>query len=1052
MKNNWLRVALLLVMCLIFAVCLPACKKEPATYSVTFAFNNGAASEVLSVKDGETPSLPEEPTRYGFLFAGWFRDAELKEAASPASEPVSGDVTYYAAWTPAESVQIRFDTKGGTAVAPVAILKGNVLAESEIGSPTKEGYTFSGWYRNSACTAKYNFGTVSTENMTLYAGWKLNDGMCELIGMVDGTEVARVASAADAPALLPTSQNGVSYLWYRDSLLTEPFDGTVTGGSVTLYGLAYTEGLVIENGTVTGYRGAERNVTVPSRWNGVAVTRIGAHAFAGNRDVKKIALPATVTEIGESAFYDCYSLSQINLTGACKTLGAYAFYHCEKLSTVGDLSGLDEIAEHTFLGCKRLTSVDFSDSLIAVGKYAFANCESLQAVLLPDTVTVIEEYAFAGCREIRQFRIPAALNDFRIGALKDCKALTELIPSAANDTALFRVTDGNLYGAYGKTLVLYVCGDKTETTFALPEGCTEIAPFAFSGNVNLTRLSLDNEAVTVRCGALSGMEALQELTVYTLPEGNAYLAYFFGAESGKANGSAGNYSPVSLEKVTLINAGSELADYAFYGFTGLREIVGIESVRSVGAFAFAYTALTDIEIPVVLNRIGDSAFYGCSTIRSFTVKEGNASFAAFDDCLYNKDLTTLYLVPQVKEEIVFSPNVRTIAAGAFYKSNVRAVTVPATVRTIEAGAFTGVRKLEELTVPFIGGSADDTDTDYMIYIFGGTVQKGDSIQADGTYEYQIGNTSCTPASLKKLTVSAPITYIPEFAFAYLTEVTEIVLNGSVTEIDDYAFCRTGLEELIVPNTVKRIGDYAFAGMDDLEKAVIPGSVGGNLGVSLFMSCSALETVVFEEGVTKIPAFAFQPSGSTDPETGEMNYYSNLKSVTLPATIEQIGENAFAYAGTRYIGEIGSTYSNLVFILPADSNLKTIDKAAFFRSSIQSIALPACFEEVGEMAFFGCAALSTVTFGNATEGSALIKLGGASFAGCKGLAEMKIYKDVRTEADLPVIEIYTVSTTSENVSFNLFAGGATPSIYVRSAALYRNAAHWDEYDVRIFELK
>lgn len=1050
MKNNILRGALLLVLCLALSLCFFSCKKEKASYSVTFEFNNGDPATVLTVKDGEFPSLPTEPTRYGFLFAGWFRDADLKEPASPDASPVAGDVTYYAGWTPAEAYLIRFDTKGGTKVTSASVLKGSALSEAGIAVPEKEGYTFTGWYRNASCTAKYNFETVPTENMTLYAGWKLNDGMGEYIGIVDGTEVARVAFPAGEP-VLPTTNDGVSYIWYTDAVLSTPFDMSVSTGSVTLYGLAYTEGLVIENGVVTGYTGKVRNVIVPATWNGVTVTGIADGVFAGNRTLKSVKLPATVTSIGANAFYDCYALSEVNLTAGCKTIGAYAFYNCEKLTTAGDLSGLEEIPEHAFLGCKRLAEVNFSESLIAVGKYAFANCEALQSILLPDTVTEIGEYAFAGCKAITTFRIPASLNDFRTGALKGCKALAELIPSADNDTARFRVADGNLYGAFGKILVLYVQGTKTETTFALPAGCTEIAPFAFSGNTNLTVLSLENTRLEIRRGALSGMEALEELTVASLPSGNAYLAYYFGAASGEANGSAGNYSPATLRKVTLMSSGTDLPDYAFYGFTGLREIAGLQGIRSIGKFAFAYTALEEIEIPATLIKIGDSAFYGCAGIRNFTVKEGNNSYAAFDGCLYNRDLTTLYLVPQTKETVAFSGSVRTIAAGAFYKSNVRVLEVPATVRTIESGAFAGVLCLEELTVPFIGGSATDSDTGYMMYIFGGTVSRGSSINADGTYEYQTGNTSCTPASLKKLTVSGETAVLPAFAFAYLSGVTEINLNGAITEIGDYAFFRTGFVELVVPSTVKRIGDYAFAAMSDLEKATISGSVGGNLGVALFMGCSSLETVVFEEGVTRIPSNAFQPSGSTDSDTGETNYYSSLKSITLPTTIESIGEYAFAYAGTRYIGAVGSTYSALVFILPANSNLKTIERAAFYRSSVQALVLPSCFEEVGELAFFGSEALSSITFGNEENGSALRKLGGASFVGCKGLAEMRIYKSITSAADVPEIEIYTVSSTTENVTFNVFAGGATPNIYVKSAGTYRNAPHWDEYDARIFEL-
>lgn len=1052
MKNNILRAALLIGLCLVLCLCFFSCKKEEKTYSVTFEFNNGNAAVVMTLKGGELPEAPAEPTRFGFLFAGWYRDAGLTDPVKPGETPVSADVTYYAGWTSAEAFRISFDTKGGTAVAPMAVQKGDKLDAAAIPTPTKEGYTFTGWFRNAACTAKFGFETAPAADTTLYAGWKLNDGMGEYIGMVDGTEVARTVFSAGSP-VLPAGKDGVAYVWFADALLSVPFDpAAASSGSVTLYGIAYTEGLAIADGVITGYTGTARNVIVPAMWEGVAVTGIAPRAFAGNRSLKSVQLPTGIASVGESAFYGCYALSEVNLTPACKEIGAYAFYACEKLETAGDLSGVEEIREHTFLGCRRLASVNFSESLIAVGKYAFANCEALQSILLPDTVTEIGEYAFSGCKAVETFRIPAALNDFRTGALQGCNALTTLIPSAENDTALFRVTDGNLYGAFGKILVLYVCGGKTETAFTLPEGCTEIAPFAFDDNTNLTELSLPGADLNIRRGALAGMEALRELTVYSLPATGGYLAYYFGAESGEANGSAGNKSPETLQKVTLIKADADLPDYAFYGFTGLREVAGLETLRSIGKFAFAYTALTEIELPVTLARIGDSAFYGCAAINAFSVGEGNASFAAFDGCLYNKDLTVLYLVPQTKETVTFSDRVRTISTAAFYKSNVRTLIVPQTVTTIESGAFVGVLCLEELTVPFIGGSATDTNTDYMMYIFGGTVSRGDSIREDGTYEYQTGNTSCTPTSLKKLTISGTITTIPEFAFAYLTEVTEIHWNGAITAIGDYAFCRTGLVELIVPATVKRIGDYAFAAMGDLETATINGAVGGNLGVALFMGCSSLETVVFEEGVTRIPAYAFQPSGSTDSETGETNYYSALKSITLPTTIETIGEYAFAYAGTRYIGAIGSTYSALVFILPANSNLKKIEKAAFCYSSVQALALPACFEEVGEMAFLGSAALSSVTFGNAEGGSALRKLGGASFVGCKRLAEMKIYKDVKTAADVPEIEIYTIATTTENVTYNIFDGGANPTIYVRSAETYRKSAHWDEYDAKIFELK
>lgn len=1050
MKNKLLRLSAVLVLCLVLGLSLFACKdKTPVSYTVTFDTCDGAPVTTGTVEQGGTPAVPADPTRYGFTFTGWYSDAAGTVSASPATTPVTADVTYYAGWAPLQSVLVSFDTKGGSAVSPVSLLHGSTLDEASIPAPTKDGYTFLGWYKNAACTSKFNFRTALTENTTLYAGWTVTGDMGEYIGIVDGEEVARSVFPAGAP-VLPTTDDGVSYLWFSDVFLTQPFTCDVSTGSVTLYGMAYTEGLRIEAGVVTGYTGSERNVIVPAKWDGVAVTEIGASAFSGNATVKTVRLPATVVSVGASAFYDCYSLSAVNLTSACTSVGAFAFAGCGKLTDAGDLTGLDEIREHTFTGCRRLATVQLSEGLLAVGRYAFSDCEALSSILLPDTVTEIGEYAFSGCASVREFRIPASLNDLRTGALKGCRSLTTLLPAPNNDTALFRVIDGNLYSAYGRCLSLYLASDKNETSFTLPAGCTEIAPYAFDGNRNIETLVLDAPGLTLRAGALAGMRALTTLSVYSLPSANPYLAYYFGASSGEANGSAGNFSPSTLTKVRIAVMGDTLPDYAFYGFTGLSEIEGIGDLRSIGQYAFAYTALREVSIPATVTRIGDNAFYGCAAIEAFTVAPENTAYAAFDGCLYSKDYTTLYLVPQTKETVAFADAVRTIAAGAFYKSQVRSVVVPSTVTKIEQGAFAGVVRLEELTVPFIGGSATDTDTDYMMYIFGGSVSKSDSIQADGTYSYSTGSRSCTPTSLRKLTISGNISFLGEFAFAYLTEVTEISWNGEITYIDDYAFCQTGLTELVVPSSVTRIGDFAFAAMSDLVSAVIPGSVGGNLGLYLFRECSSLETVVFGEGVTRIPAYCFILSGSKDEESGDTFYYSKLDSVTLPSTLQSIGEAAFAYAGTRYIGE-GSTYGNLKFILPAASDLRVIEKNAFYRASVKSLALPACFEEIGEMAFFGCRNLARVTFGTEEGGSALRKLGGACFAYCTGLQDITIWKEITSPSDVPVMEYYTVTTTSENVSFNVFAGATVPSIYVRSAATYRAAEHWDEYDAKIYEI-
>ena len=68
---------------------------------------------------------------------------------------------------------VQFDTDGGTAVEAQRALHSEVLSEPQ--APYKEGYRFTGWYKNREHTQKWDFtnDTVS-ESITLYAGYEKN--------------------------------------------------------------------------------------------------------------------------------------------------------------------------------------------------------------------------------------------------------------------------------------------------------------------------------------------------------------------------------------------------------------------------------------------------------------------------------------------------------------------------------------------------------------------------------------------------------------------------------------------------------------------------------------------------------------------------------------------------------------------------------------------------------------------------------------------------------------------------------------------------------------
>ena len=79
--------------------------EAPVTHTVTFDAGEGSAVAAQKVEDGKAAAKPDDPTREGYTFAGWYSDSERTQAYD-FSTPVSGDVTLYAKWTKNAAKQI----------------------------------------------------------------------------------------------------------------------------------------------------------------------------------------------------------------------------------------------------------------------------------------------------------------------------------------------------------------------------------------------------------------------------------------------------------------------------------------------------------------------------------------------------------------------------------------------------------------------------------------------------------------------------------------------------------------------------------------------------------------------------------------------------------------------------------------------------------------------------------------------------------------------------------------------------------------------------------
>ena len=106
---------------------------------------------------------PDNPTKPGHTFNGWYTDSALTQAWN-FDDWVTGELRLYAGWT-VNQYTITFDTAGGNEIAPITQNYGTAITAPA--SPTREGYTFIGWDKAIPTT-------MPAENMTITAQWQVN--------------------------------------------------------------------------------------------------------------------------------------------------------------------------------------------------------------------------------------------------------------------------------------------------------------------------------------------------------------------------------------------------------------------------------------------------------------------------------------------------------------------------------------------------------------------------------------------------------------------------------------------------------------------------------------------------------------------------------------------------------------------------------------------------------------------------------------------------------------------------------------------------------------
>lgn len=145
--------------------------------TVVFDFGyDGAQDVTVVVNGGSTITAPTVPERDGFIFYGWYSDAEFTTPFD-LNTAITGDMTLYARWLD-ESLtyyDVTLDSNYVWAPDNTPLLAAEGMTVPIPTPPTRKGYTFEGWYADADCKTPFDFTKPITADTTIYANWTIDE-------------------------------------------------------------------------------------------------------------------------------------------------------------------------------------------------------------------------------------------------------------------------------------------------------------------------------------------------------------------------------------------------------------------------------------------------------------------------------------------------------------------------------------------------------------------------------------------------------------------------------------------------------------------------------------------------------------------------------------------------------------------------------------------------------------------------------------------------------------------------------------------------------------
>ncbi len=641
------------------------------------------------------------------------------------------------------------------------------------------------------------------------------------------------------------------------------------------------------------------SITIPN-----SVTSVGAYAFRYCSSLKSITISESITSICNGAFYYCTSLESITIPDSVTSIGNYAFYYCTSLECITIPDGVTSIGENAFYHCTSLECITIPNGVTSIGKLAFSRCTSLTEIMLPDSLISIGSSAFSGCASLTSVTISNNITSIDNSAFSYCTSLE-----------CITIPDG--VTSIGEN-AFYHC--TSLESIIIPEGVKSIGDWAFDGCSSLVSITIPDSVTSIGYGAFESCNILvvfcnkySYINTYCNKNRIAYVLLDDDTDR-YITGDLGTILTWSIDKLqrTLTNNcngnmpsfSSDFAPWKEYSKYFLTAII-VDGCTNISVKAFYNCkSLKNITIPESVTSIGYDAFYYCSSLKSITIPESVTSIGgAFYYCLNLESIT-------IPESVI------SIGDYTFYHcESLKNITIPESVTSIGYGAFEYCKSLESIII-------SDSVTNIGNYAFGyctslKSITIPDSVTSMGNYAFSYCSNVKEinyKANLKGLTPSSKIFYNT----GNKMEGINVTIGKNIDKIPSYLFYDfSNLKMVTIVSALTSIGDYAFYNCSNLENITIPNSV-TSIGPNAFYK---VKSVTYSDKMTATGspwgALAVNPYIE-----GELIYYDSNKTVllgclssaegnvTVPDTVEYVGDNAFA--GCENVTDITFKGDDIVF--------------------------------------------------------------------------------------------------------------------------------------------